>query len=90
VKLVDFNPFGKTTDSLLYSWDEFDQEILTENTNGISDSLELRLIEHNYGIISNQYGIYGQPKEAIETILNPEKNTECVDNLTTLINKVII
>ena len=66
MKLLDFNPFGSVTDSLLFSWDELSDESLhqaDENNPHKSKSLELRLVEHDSGINTNQYGMYSQPTD---------------------------
>ncbi len=74
VKLMDFNPFGSVTDSLLYSWEEFESAEL---------KLELRILEKNYGIFSNQYKVYSQPIESIESLQHIQ-----TEELASLINKV--
>ena len=85
---MDFNPFGQTTDSLLYSWDEFESESFQENTEQtFSKVLELRIVENNYGIFANQYSIYGQPKESLDSFISSKDLVEN-DNLTSFINKV--
>jgi hypothetical protein len=85
---MDFNLFGKTTDSLLYSWDEFEDESFLDSTDQtFSKALELRIVENNYGIFANQYSIYGQPKESLDSFLNSKDLVEN-DNLPSFINKV--
>ena len=70
------------TDSLLFSWDElFDSSQITNSPIGSTN--ELRLIENDLGIHSNQYTVYSQPKDTIDSILDP-------DYLASMIDKVII
>lgn len=90
---MDFNPFGVTTDSLLYSWDEFEDKAILETSDSegrLSNQLDLRIIESNYGISANQYSMYSQPKESLEAFLRSD-NAEGLnetDNLAKLIKKV--
>lgn len=94
IKLMDFNPFGVTTDSLLYSWDEFEDKAILETSDSegrLSNQLDLRIIESNYGISANQYSMYSQPKESLEAFLRSD-NAEGLnetDNLAKLIKKNI-
>ena len=61
IKIVDFNPFGKVTDSLLFSWEElFD-------TNW-SDHIDFRIIDTNVGIQKSQNCMYGQPIDFLTNI----------------------
>lgn len=59
MRLVDFNPFGTRTDSLLYSWDE-----LTSSGSDES-SIELRLVDAETGVQQNEMGMYGCPLESL-------------------------
>ena len=87
--LMDFNPFGVTTDSLLYSWDELESDENLESADGkLSSKLELRIIEDNYGISTSQYSMYGQPKESLQDFLNSKKEDSEGDKLSALIDKV--
>lgn len=77
VKLLDFNPFDRVTDSLLYSWEE-----LTQNE---MEKLELRVVEEDIGVQSNQYSMYSHPKDALDF---NELATNDFDALSSLIEKV--
>jgi hypothetical protein len=85
---MDFNPFGKTTDTLLYSWDEFD-ELAGSEDSVFSKQLELRVIESNYGISAHQYSMYSQPKESLEAFLTGKQTESEADNLADMISKNI-
>ncbi|KAH3882717.1 cell division cycle protein 123 homolog [Dreissena polymorpha] len=61
--LLDFNPFGEVTDSLLYSWDELSGDSLPED--GPEASL-LRCVESPVGVQSNPYAAYAVPKDLID------------------------
>ena len=63
--MLDFNPFGKITDSLLFSWDELDNfedssQIL------IDERIDLRIVENELGVSSSQFSMYSQPIEAFQ------------------------
>ena len=63
--MIDFNPFGKKTDSLLYSWDELNSEELTGgNIDHKSDKLELRVIDTESGVQPSDTSMYGCPLES--------------------------
>jgi hypothetical protein len=69
------------TDSLLFSWDELCDESLhqvDEMNPHKSKSLELRLVEHDSGINSNQYGMYSQPTD----FLTPEALSDLMQQVT--------
>ena len=84
MKLLDFNPFGKVTDSLLFSWDELMNNSLQASENQpISSKIEFRLVETDLGIHSNQYSVYSQPRDTLDSILD-------TDHLSDLINQVIL
>ena len=86
---MDFNPFGKTTDSLLYSWDELNNDEFAKSTDSMSSSkLEFRIVEDNYGISSNQYSIYAQPKESIEAFLSGKQGEIEAEQLSNMIKEV--
>lgn len=75
------------TDSLLFSWDElFDSSQITNSPIGSTN--ELRLIENDLGIHSNQYTVYSQPKDTIDSILDPDYLASMIDNVIIQILKV--
>ncbi len=64
VRLVDFNPFSPATDSLLFEW----SEILYSSPDGLSHSVEFRIVESNEEAQGNQpaYTHNRLPKEAFD------------------------
>jgi hypothetical protein len=90
---MDFNPFGATTDSLLYSWEELErfEGNLEDSDSMLASELELRIIENNYGIFTGQYSMYSQPKESLEVFLGGKTETasQSADDLAELIKKNI-
>jgi hypothetical protein len=67
VKLVDFNPFGEITDSLLFSWEELDEFKKEKEEDGEEKYFKMRIIESDLGIQNNTYSTYGKP---IDNVLN--------------------
>ena len=61
VILVDFNPWGQTTDSLLFSWDELDSLILST-----PDIVIFRYIKESGGVMPHSYRHYSLPKDVID------------------------
>jgi len=59
VMLVDFNPFGKTTDPLLFDWTS-----LLEWSN--SDGMELRFIKSNHGVQPHPCRHYSVPLDMVD------------------------
>ena len=85
---MDFNPFGKVTDSLLYSWDELTEGslIVEDLYNSFkSNKLELRLVETDIGVNTHQYSMYSQP---IDFLHLTSINSNDIESLVTIINKV--
>ena len=66
----------------MFSWDELTNSLNSNNNEPISDKCEFRLLESDLGIHSNQYSLYSQPKESIDTIL------DYTEQLTELVNEV--
>ena len=62
VSLVDMNPFGVTTDSLLFDWEE---AILTRDGDG-SVPAEFRFISQESGIRSNPLRHFSQPLDFVD------------------------
>lgn len=60
VKLVDFNPFGKVTDSLLFEWEEL------ENLECSEEWPEFRCNNFDRGVQPSSYLHYGMPKDVID------------------------
>ena len=64
--LVDINPFGKTTDSILFDWEELkDNKGLYTPDYGIgvykSDGCQMRYISSQTGVQPYQYSQYSLP-----------------------------
>ena len=64
VRLVDFNPFGPTTDSLLFDWDELKEEhaLLNREENGF----HFRYIENDAGIQPSGLRHYSIPTDFVD------------------------
>ncbi|XP_074657921.1 translation initiation factor eIF2 assembly protein-like [Tubulanus polymorphus] len=59
VRLLDFNPFGETTDSLLFDW--------TELRESDADSEpEFRCVERESGVQPNEFHPYAVPKDFVD------------------------
>ena len=71
IKLLDFNTFGRTTDSLLFSWEELFEMEKEENScchsnkNENELGVKMRIVENDIGIHSNEYSMYSQPRESL-------------------------
>lgn len=61
--LLDFNPFGRVTDSLLYSWEELEGDDLLPTGDVEYPVPELRCVESPSGVHTNPYGAYAYPKD---------------------------
>ena len=61
VVLVDFNPWGQTTDSLLFSWEELDLMLQTP-----PDCVDFRYIKESGGVMPHPYRHYSLPKDVID------------------------
>ena len=70
VSLVDLNPYGPTTDSLLFDWaeeplqDPADPAAQSPTTNQLS-GLKFRYVQENTGIRANPFGRYGVPEDIL-------------------------
>lgn len=56
--------------------------VKSDEDNLISNKLEIRIVESNMGIQSNEYSIYSQPKDALD-----ELNSYDIESITSLIQK---
>jgi hypothetical protein len=84
IKLLDFNPFGRTTDSLLFSWEELfemekDNSCCHSNKNNTHThkdendlGVKMRIVENDIGIHSNEYSMYSQPRESLLEYNKPD------------------
>ena len=64
VRLVDFNPFGPTTDSLLFDWDELKGEHALQNTE--ENGFHFRFIENDAGIQPSGLRHYSIPTDFVD------------------------
>jgi len=60
VILVDFNPWGETTDSLMFSWEEL------EDFNEGSDEICVRYIKESSGVVPHPYRHYTVPRDMVD------------------------
>ena len=65
VRLVDINPFGPTTDSLLFEWDEL-ADINAVDSRNANNIFEFRFIENDAGIQPNGLRHYSIPKDFVD------------------------
>lgn len=82
--LLDFNPFGPVTDSLLFTWDELEGENLYTTPVGDNPSSPqgpiFRCVESSSGVQPNPYGTYAVPKDFID-IASGEDPSKLMDLL---------
>lgn len=64
IRVLDFNPFGRRTDALLFTWEEL--ETVDVNSHDFSMSSVLRVVETEAGIQPSAYLSYRLPRDAIE------------------------
>ncbi|XP_060603753.1 cell division cycle protein 123 homolog [Ruditapes philippinarum] len=64
--LLDFNPFGRVTDGLLYTWEELESDDLLPADDTQHHVPEMRCVESPSGVRSNPYGAYAFPKDFID------------------------
>jgi len=65
VKLIDFNPFGITTDAILFDWAEQPLAETTELTTEWDGTPEFRFINVDSGIQANPLRRYGIPEDVV-------------------------
>ncbi|XP_014668909.1 PREDICTED: cell division cycle protein 123 homolog [Priapulus caudatus] len=68
VCLLDFNPFGPVTDSLLFTWDDLYQKTtpsqnIYHNCDSLSKALDFQYVESDFRLQPNQYGKYRVPRD---------------------------
>jgi len=61
VKLIDFNPFGETTDTKLFNWSEL-QEMKVDD----DDDIDFRFVETESGIQPNGLRHYSLPQDIVD------------------------
>lgn len=60
ISLVDFNPFGRITDALLFSWDE----LLAEDSE--YEGTDFRIVTESNNIQPSPYMRYGMPRDIVD------------------------
>ena len=74
VKLIDFNPFGPTTDIKLFEWSELEEmEVANEH-------IEFRFVQSSSGIQPTGLGMYSLPKDIVD-LANGTDHEKLVDFL---------
>ena len=66
VRLVDFNPFGPTTDSLLFEWDELNSMPETTMNEDGNESFQFRFVENGAGIQPSGLRHYSIPTDFVD------------------------
>lgn len=72
--LIDFNVWGSWTDTLLFSWDELldmkddlrSHGMTASNLNDHEQFPELRIVDHDTGIMGNPLSSYKAPIDTVE------------------------
>lgn len=86
---MDFNPFDKQTDSLLYSWDELTSPALLESDSNNHEhkinGLEMRLVDTDTGVNSHQYSMYSQP---VDLLCMDQLKSKDIESLVSLMKQV--
>ena len=77
IKLVDFNPFGPTTDTVLVDWNELEQMIPS------SDRLQIdfRFVQNQCGIRPNSLHQYSVPKDILDLACGGADHEKMMDFL---------
>ena len=86
IYLVDFNPFGPVTDSILFTWDELHQ-LVPQNIDGNSEDI-FAIVTKDSGIQPSQFMSYAMPKDMVD-LSHGEDINKLIDflNLRSLISK---
>jgi len=74
VKLIDFNPFGPTTDIKLFEWTELEEMDVAD------EHIELRFVQSSSGIQPTGLGMYSLPKDIVD-LANGTDHEKLVDFL---------
>ncbi|CAR30102.1 cell proliferation protein CDC123 [Lachancea thermotolerans CBS 6340] len=84
VWLIDFNPFARKTDSLLFSWNE----LATIDPYKLESDYELRLVQENNvaRFASKEHSENQVPKEVADAITNPKAIQELAEKWGELLN----
>ncbi|KAL4223537.1 hypothetical protein ACF0H5_017008 [Mactra antiquata] len=78
--LLDFNPFGRVTDGLLFDWDELEGNGLLPENDSAHHIPEIRCIDSPSGVQPNPYSAYGYPKD-LKDISSGEDPTKLMELL---------
>ncbi|SCU81296.1 LAME_0B06414g1_1 [Lachancea meyersii CBS 8951] len=83
VWLIDFNPFCRKTDSLMFSW----HELITANENDIEDDYEMRLVKENNvaRFAGKEHSESQVPKDVADAITNPDAIKELASKWSELL-----
>ena len=70
VVLVDFNPWGETTDGLMYTWEELDTWRTRDDGH-----VDFRFIREGGGVMPHPYRHYSLPRDVVDLVTgeDPEK-----------------
>ena len=63
VKLIDFNPFGETTDTKLFNWSELHEMQVDEDE---ENEIDFRFVETESGIQPNGLRHYSLPQDIVD------------------------
>lgn len=77
IYLVDFNPFGEITDSMLYTWDELNQLDTTSTTNvdSITSNQDFfRIVTESNNIQPSPFMQYALPRDVVDLSCGEDVN----------------
>lgn len=74
VKLIDFNPFGATTDIKLFEWTELEEMEVPD------EHIEFRFVQSSSGIQPTGLGMYSLPKDIVD-LANGTDHEKLIDFL---------
>lgn len=77
IKLVDFNPFGPTTDTVLVDWNELEQMIPSSDRHQI----DFRFVQNQCGIRPNSLHQYSVPKDILDLACGGADHEKMMDFL---------
>ena len=82
VHLLDFNPFGDTTDALLFNWDDLRGDN-SSASNGVERMPEFRYVSPGQSIRAQEYSRYQLPVDMVDLMSgnDPDKFVDFI-NLT--------
>ncbi|XP_005104985.1 cell division cycle protein 123 homolog [Aplysia californica] len=80
VILVDFNPFGLVTDSLLYSWEDIEGLLKNMDKRAADQTPDFRCVESEGGVQTSDYANYALPRD-IQDLTSGEDPYKLMDLL---------